>query len=171
MPLVTYSKQSGKGRKYNSWRIPYGKYDKNLNDLKGGRRRLQPLQSVLIVGGMTNRIPDNVWEKIKDHPDVKARLESGELVILMKPQKSPEKPGDPIPNREPLKELKELENLEGYREAESIVIIENTMEVSTLTPWFEFETMKEKKRHKVITALDKQIKKVSEADRKLAEGK
>jgi hypothetical protein len=161
MPIVTYAKKSGKGKKFNSWRIHYGKYAKQ--DLKGGHFINQPTQSFLIVGGQANDIPEKVWNQLKEIQDVKDRLESGELTVLKLPSSKDAK-GKANGERKEIKSLNEIENLLQYSTSEAILIIENTMESQTLIPWLNAEKDNDKPRHSVLKSLERQIKGVQDAD-------
>jgi len=164
MPLVIYKrlvlKPTRKKPRGNCWRIHYGKYEKG-SMIKGGRRMVQPTNSINLVSG-SNNIPEKIWNQIKEHPDVKKRLENGELSIVTMPVAS--KSGE----TKVVNDVTEIKSLKDFSVVKALELIDNTMEVSDLQPWMDSEQVADKPRQEILKALEIQIKKINAVDAKLA---
>lgn len=91
-----------------------------------------------------NDVPDKDWEKIKDHPHVKQKIEDGEIEIL--------KTG--------------VDSLSEIQPAKAVEIVKDTLDYGLLKKWEANES-----RKKVSEAISLQIQKLTTSDKVSKENK
>lgn len=104
--------------------------------------------TVVIVPGV-NEKTDEEWKAIKDHPDVKSRIDEG-VLVLVQPASADGRKKQPegLPK-----------TLEGMTAATAIDFIDGIFDIDQLKAW-----KKKESRSGVVSAIDKQIKTVKAAE-------
>jgi len=94
----------------------------------------------LIAG--VNEVQDKVWEKYKEHPVVKAKIDKGIFEVVDKPKSAGKK---------------EIKGLSAYGLKQAKEVIKKTFNIETLEGWLETET-----RNSIIKEIQEQIAMMNE---------
>lgn len=138
-------------KRANVWIIQHGKMIDAPKDAEGKQIQKQIFQgqAVKIIPGL-NTVEDPIWNDIKEYPDVKAALSSGDLEIVedSKPAGSKSKGND-----------NGIVSLAGMDVKKAISVVEGQMEKDALAAWKKGE-----KRPQVLKAIKDQLAKIEQAE-------